>query len=273
MDIEGWRLTFLINVPIGIGAALLAPSFLNESTPSGKLDLPGAVAGTLGLLGMVYGLTRAGTQPRLERHLDRRLPGRRRALLVAFVRIERPVDDPLMPFRILADRTRAASFVVMMLVPAAMFAMFYFLSISSRTAWATAPSRPASRSCRSARASWSRRIASSLMSRVDPRWLAGVGTLLAGCRAVRLLPAALRDGDLAHLGVHASYVSDLLPWIVVMSFGMGFVFVPLTLTAVHHLRGGLRHRLGCAQHDAADRRRAGPRHAEHGRDEHLHRAR
>ena len=31
LDVEGWRLTFLINVPIGIVAALLAPRFLAES--------------------------------------------------------------------------------------------------------------------------------------------------------------------------------------------------------------------------------------------------
>ncbi len=36
--------------------------------------------------------------------------------------------------------------------------------------------------------------------------------------------------------VQGSYVTDLLPFILLMSFGMGLVFVPLTLTAVHHLR-------------------------------------
>ena len=61
--IDGWRLTFLINVPIGVVAALLAPRFLNESeSHPGELDLPGAVTGTLGLLGIVYGLSRAGTE-------------------------------------------------------------------------------------------------------------------------------------------------------------------------------------------------------------------
>src|SRR3954465_1381880 len=58
---DGWRLTFLINVPIGLIAALLAPRFLNESERhSGQLDVPGAIAGTGGLLALVYGLTRAG---------------------------------------------------------------------------------------------------------------------------------------------------------------------------------------------------------------------
>ena len=60
-DIDGWRLTLLINTPIGIATAILAPRFLAESeSHPGELDLPGAAAGTLGLLGLVYGISRAG---------------------------------------------------------------------------------------------------------------------------------------------------------------------------------------------------------------------
>ncbi len=48
--LEGWRLTFLINVPIGLFAAFIAPRFLKESEPQRTaLDIPGAVSGTLGL--------------------------------------------------------------------------------------------------------------------------------------------------------------------------------------------------------------------------------
>ena len=74
-----WRWTFLINVPIGIAAALLAPMVLGESKPRRvALDLPGALTGTLGLLSLVYGLTRAsdlvsqGTRQDVDRHLDPR---------------------------------------------------------------------------------------------------------------------------------------------------------------------------------------------------------
>ena len=63
LDIEGWRITLLINTPIGIAAALLAPRFLRESeSHRGQLDMPGAVTGTLGLLGLVYGFSRAGSE-------------------------------------------------------------------------------------------------------------------------------------------------------------------------------------------------------------------
>ena len=230
-----WRWTFLINVPIGVGAALLAPIFLGESTPRRvKLDLPGALTGTLGLLSIVYGLTRAAdpvkgwgdglTVAALV------LGG---ILLLSFVLIERSVKEPLMPFRILADRTRGTSFAVMMLVPAAMFAMFYFLSIiiqdgmgysSLKTGFVFLPF--------SVGIVISASIASNLMSKIDPKWLAGGGTLLAGVGLFGFSQIPYST-DLANLGVHASYLTDLLPWILIMSFGMGFVFVPLTLTAVH----------------------------------------
>ena len=62
IGVEGWRLTLLINTPIGIATAFLAPRFLAESkSHPGELDLPGAITGTLGLLGLVYGISRAGT--------------------------------------------------------------------------------------------------------------------------------------------------------------------------------------------------------------------
>ena len=67
---------------------------------------------------------------RLERPLDDHQPGRRRACCWrCSSRSSRRVEHPLLPFRIFANRTRAASFVAMMLLPAAMFAMFFFLSL------------------------------------------------------------------------------------------------------------------------------------------------
>jgi EmrB/QacA subfamily drug resistance transporter len=230
-----WRWTLLINVPIGIAAAVLAPMVLAESARRRiALDLPGALSGTLGLLALVYGLTRAADASHGwgDTWTIAALAAGA-ALLVGFMVIESTVREPLLPLRILADRTRGVSFLVMMLVPAAMFAMFYFLSIvvqngmgysSLKTGFAFLPF--------SLGIVVSAGIASSLVARVDPRWLAGVGTLLAGIGLFGFSRLPYSD-NLANLGVHASYVSNLLPWILVMSIGMGFVFVPLTLTAVH----------------------------------------
>ena len=131
MDFSGWRLTFLINVPIGLAAAFIAPRLLAESeSHHGELDIPGALTGTLGLLGIVFGLTQAGKADYGWDH-----PSSYVSLIVGvallglFAFIESRVEHPLLPMRILKNRTRAASFIAMMLAPAAMFAMFFFLSL------------------------------------------------------------------------------------------------------------------------------------------------
>ena len=82
----------------------------------------------LGLLGLVYGLCRAGTDGWSDTWTIASLVAGV-ALLVVFLVIERRVEHPLLPFRIFMNRTRAASFVAMIFVPAAMFAMFFYLSL------------------------------------------------------------------------------------------------------------------------------------------------
>ncbi len=248
LEFSGWRLTFLINVPIGIIAALLAPRVLAESeSHSGELDIPGAVTGTLGLLGIVFGLTRAGEaahgwdDPWTIVSLAAGV-----ALLALFAWVESRVEHPLLPVRIFQNRTRASSFVVMMLVPAAMFAMFFFLSLfiqqivgysPLRTGFAFLPF--------SAGIVLGAAISSNLVSRIAPRYIAGVGTLLASGALLGFSRLSFDDSPAAvvnalatgaNAGADVSYVTAILPFILMMSVGMGLTFVPMTLTAVHHVR-------------------------------------
>ncbi len=233
--VDGWRLTFLINVPIGLAAAFAAPRLLAESEPHpGELDLPGALTGTLGLVGIVYGLTRAGNPSNGWSDVWTLTSlGAGVLLLAAFVLIERTVSHPLLPFRILANRTRATSFIVMMLVPAAMFAMFYFLSQYVQNVMGFSPLETGFAFLPfSAGIIVAATISSKLIEWVDPRWLAGFGTALAGA-ALFGFSRLPYDDSLPSLSVDARYATDILPFIVMMSLGMGMTFVPLTLTAVH----------------------------------------
>lgn len=249
VDVDGWRLTFLINVPIGLVAAALAPRFLNESEGTeGQLDVPGAVTGTLGLLGLVYGLTRAGE----EAHgwgdtwtIASLVAGI--ALLVAFAFVESRAAHPLLPIRIFQNRTRAASFLVMMLVPAAMFAMFFFLSLFIQQVVGYSPLHTGFAFLPfSVGIVIGAGLSSNLVNRIDPRFIAGTGTLLAAIAlfgfsrlsvdesSANLLQAVMPGGQ--PVGEDLNYWASIFPFIVLMSFGMGMVFVPLTLTAVHHVR-------------------------------------
>jgi len=211
-----WRWTFLINVPIGVGTALLAPYVLGESKPRRvPLDLPGALTGTVGLLSVVYGLTRASNLVSQGKDktwtdgvtLTALIAGA--VLLVAFVLIERVTKEPLMPFHILANRTRGVSFAVMMIFPAAMFAMFYFLSrlVQEGMGWSALKTGFAFLPF-TVGIVVSAGIASSLAAKVDPRYLAGVGSLLTvvGLWGFAQIPYST---DVDHLGVTASYAGEI----------------------------------------------------------------
>ncbi|MFC5179250.1 MFS transporter [Nocardioides taihuensis] len=247
-DVDGWRLTFLINVPIGLAAALLAPRLLAESDRHrGKLDVPGAVTGTLGLLGIVYGLTRAGQpdtgwgDPWTIASLVAGV-----ALVVLFLFIESREEDPLLPPRIFRNRTRAVSFVVMMLVPAAMFAMFFFLSLFIQQVMGYSPLHAGFAFLPfSVGIVLGATVSSKLVATIDPRFIAGVGTLMATGALFGFSRLSIDDSPVSVLGALAagdpagqdvSYWASILPFILLMSIGMGLTFVPLTLTAVHHVR-------------------------------------
>jgi MFS family permease len=235
-SIDGWRLTFLINVPIGIIAASLAPRVFAESeSHPGELDVPGALTGTFGLLGVVYGLSHAAQHGWSNTTTLASLVGGL-ALLALFGFIESRAEHPLLPFRIFLNRTRAASFLAMMLMPAAMFSMFFYLSLYIQNVMGYSPLQAGFAFLPfSAGIVLAAGISSNLVNRVDPRFLAGIGTLMAAT-ALFGFSRLPYDTSFPTSNVTGSYATDILPFIILMSLGMGMTFVPLTLTAVHHVR-------------------------------------
>jgi EmrB/QacA subfamily drug resistance transporter len=247
LDVNGWRMTFLINVPIGLLAAWAAPKVLVESERNkGELDLPGAITGTLGLVSLVYGISRAGDQ----RYgwgdtWTMSFMAAGVILLALFVAIERRVQHPLLPLRILTNKTRATAFIAMMIVPAAMFSMFYFLSQFVQNVMGYSPLHTGFAFLPfSVGIVTGATLASSLSSKIDPRFVAGIGTALAGVSLLMFSRLSIDDSPTAvlhaaanggHLGTSVSYWADLFPFIVLMAVGMGMTFVPMMLAAVHHV--------------------------------------
>ena len=249
LDVTGWRLTLLINVPIGFAAAFLAPRVLAESDRNrNPLDVPGALTATLAMFSLVYGLTLAGdatkgwTDPLTVATLVAGV-----VLLVSFIVIETRVEHPLLPLRIVTNRTRATSFAAMLFAAMAMMSMFYFNGLYVQQIVGYTPFRaglaflPFSVSVMVGTI-----VASQLVSRISVRYITGTGTLLA---ATALLGFSRYDVDdspghvvqqlLAGEGVGADtffYWGDLFPFLAVMGLGMGLTFVPMTLTAVHAVR-------------------------------------
>jgi EmrB/QacA subfamily drug resistance transporter len=107
-DLLSWRWAFYINVAVAVVVLAIAPTVLSESRPEhrSRLDLPGAVAVTVGLLAIVYGLTVAGEKSWQEpTTLLFLLAGT--VFLVAFWAVEKRVKEPLVPFSVLTRRTVA----------------------------------------------------------------------------------------------------------------------------------------------------------------------
>ncbi|MFD7896704.1 MFS transporter [Streptomyces sp. NPDC059743] len=123
-DLLSWRWSFLINVPVALAVLITAPTVISESRGHdhsraddanrgddesrgdgrARLDLPGALAVTVGLLSLVYGLTMAGEHgfgdPKALVGLILGL-----VLLVVFYFVEKGVPQPLVPVRILRRRS------------------------------------------------------------------------------------------------------------------------------------------------------------------------
>ena len=131
----------------------------------------------------------------------------------------------------------------MMIAPAAMFAMFYFLSLFIQQIMGFSPLEagfaflPFSFGIVIGAG-----VASNLVARVDARYLAGTGTLLAATALFMFSRIPVDESPTAVLqamtdgGADINYWTRVFPFIILMAVGMGLVFVPMTLTAVHHVR-------------------------------------
>lgn len=107
-DLLSWRWAFFINVPVAIAVLLIAPAVLAESKPTTKqrLDVPGAITVTLGLLALVFGLTNAAehswTDPLTLGSLVAAV-----VLFITFTAVEHRAQSPLVPLGILKRSTVA----------------------------------------------------------------------------------------------------------------------------------------------------------------------
>ena len=226
-----WRWVFFVNVPIGLLVAAAAPRVLAESARRpGRIDIAGAVTGTLGVALLVYGLSKAATgQDGVSHWGDAQTVVSLVAsvvLLVTFVMIELRTSSPLLPMRVLADRDRSGAYLIMLCIGTAMFGFFFFLTLFSQTVLGYSAIRsgvsylPFAVGIVAAAT-----LASQLIGRV-------------GARPLMLAGSAMTAGGMfwfSRVTEHASYFGNLFPPMLVTSLGLGLLFVPLSLVALHNV--------------------------------------
>jgi EmrB/QacA subfamily drug resistance transporter len=231
-EYASWRWCLLVNVPFALITVALAIPFVRESRAHGdtSYDVPGAVTATVGLVTLVYGITKAGTDGWTD-PVTLTLFAVAIVLLVAFRVIEVRSRNPLLPSRVVEDRNRGGSFITMFMTAGGLFAMFLLLSYyfqavlgysALKSGFAFLPF--------SVGIIISATLASQLLPKVGPRPLVTGG----------LVSATFGMLWLTQLGTTPQYLTHVLPAETLMSLGLGFVFVALAATSL----------FGVSPHDA-----------------------
>jgi EmrB/QacA subfamily drug resistance transporter len=224
-EYTSWRWCLGVNTPIAIVAALLAIKFVHESKASGNntYDIPGVVTATAGLFSLTYGFNEAATKGWSSTTTISFLVAAV-VLLFVFVVIESKVANPLMPLRVVTERNRGGSYLGSLVVGAGLFSMFLFLGLYLQVILGYSPLKSGFAFLPfTAGIIIFAGIASQLLPKFGPRALMVPGLVAAG---VGLLLMTRITPD-------TSYVTHVLPSLLIMSSGMALVFIPLTSTSLH----------------------------------------
>jgi EmrB/QacA subfamily drug resistance transporter len=219
-----WHWTLLVNVPIAIIAVALAIPFVHESRATGdtKYDVPGAILATAGLVSLVYGITQAESQG-WDGGSTLTFMGLGLVLLAIFLLVESRTSHPLLPLRILLNRNRGGAYLASFFVGMGLFAMFLFLTYFFQGVLGYTPLQSGLLFLPfSAGVIVSAGMASQLLPRFGPRWVTATGFVLAVTGMFLLTRMTSESG----------YVSDILPSLIIISLGMGLIFVPLSAVSL-----------------------------------------
>jgi EmrB/QacA subfamily drug resistance transporter len=227
----GWRWVFFLNLPLAVLVLVVARRHVPETrdpSATGKFDIAGAALGALALGGITYALIEA------PGHGSGRIGVLAAAvagvvLAILFIVVERhrtrhPEPVPaMMPLDVFGSREFSAVNAITFLVYGAFGGLLFLLVVQVQVVSGYSPLKAGTTLLPvtvlmllfSARAG-------ALAQKIGPRWLMAVGT---GIAAVGL---AL----MTRIGLHASYLTDVLPAVLVFAIGLTLTVAPLTATVL-----------------------------------------
>ncbi|MSX18899.1 MAG: DHA2 family efflux MFS transporter permease subunit [Actinobacteria bacterium] len=228
-EFASWRWCLGVNTPIAIIAGILALKFVHESKAEGDntYDIPGVITATLGLFALTYGFNEAATKG-WSSTITISLFIAAAILLFLFIQIESKVKNPLMPLRVIKDRNRGGSYLGSLVVGAGLFSMFLFLGLYLQVVLGYSPLKSGFAFLPfTAGIIVFAGVASQLLPKFGPKPLMVPGLVAASIGLLLL----------TRITPETSYLTHVVPSLLIMSSGMALVFIPLTSTSLHGISG------------------------------------
>ncbi len=221
-----WRWVLFVNVPIAIVIALLASKVLHESERHpGHFDFAGALLSTVGMVALVYGFIRA-SQDGWRDPVTLGSFGAAVVLLTLFILNERHSPQPITPLHMFADRNRAGTYGIMLMLACAIFGMFFFLTLFVQIVLGFSPIQAGLAFLPvSVVIAVGAGITSQLLPKFGPKPFMVVGAL----------SSAAGLGWLTQTDIHSTYLGSILGPMLLFALGMGLQFVSLTLMALSNV--------------------------------------
>ena len=222
-DLLDWRWVLFVNVPIGCALVAAALAALTESRAEQRpsLDVAGAVTVTGGLALLVYGIVSTDTRPWGSAATITTLAGAA-ALLAVFGAIEARTANPLVPLGIFRRRTVAAANGIAVTIGAALFGLFFFLSLYLQQVQSYSPLKTGLAFLPAALSTMVGAIVGTrIVTVLGPRRQLVIGPVMAAGGLAWLSQLSAGDG----------YFSSVFAPLLLCGIGLGLSFVPMTIAA------------------------------------------
>lgn len=222
-DLLDWRWVFFINVPIGLLVLWGTRTLVAADRHAGRLGMLGSVLGTVGMVALVYSITRFGEDGFAD-PIAWGLVALAAVLLAAFVLVQRSSLTPLVPLSLFKDRRRAGAYLTMLGLAIGPMGTFYVITLYLQEVRQFSPLATG--------LSWlpfavgivlGAGVAPKLLLKIAPRWVAALGGLLAAGGALWF----------SRITVETGYWIGMAPAMLVLALGFGLGVMTLTQAAVY----------------------------------------
>lgn len=224
-----WRVGFFINLPIGAALLWVAHRHVVESPRvAGRLDVPGAVSSTLGMVALVFGLVRVAEAGWGDALAQSALVAAALALAF-FLRHVSRAAQPLLPLRLLADRARSGALLARLLFLGGMIGFWFFTTQWLQRGLGFSPFQAGLAFLPATLTNFAAALAVPRLTRRigNARLLAaGLGLALAGLAWLSCLSAS------------AGYVAGAALPMLLVGVGQGLSLSPLTVAGVARVAAG-----------------------------------